>query len=853
MLRFFRVFFIGIISFCLIGSTKAQVDTASVLISNVTCNGGTNGSIRYNITGGPGPVKYTWSNGVSGYATGTCTYAVNLNNPGSALSQFQVRVDVTLATGINANFSDIVFIDSAGNAYPFWLTDFPTPTTATFWVRVPAIPSGTSVFYLSYCGNAVVSQSNPVTTFEFFDNFDTGNIAAWAGTCINIDVAGESCASSATNTQSFSPAYSLYLTGASSCFTPPYSGAGSRVTRTVPMVNDSLVIDYENRAAVSLYGFCSGGTGTNNQAYADGVYLGTGQSVSQGGSCATNTTAWATSTSQAFAVSVGSTALAFQTNGGDCDNSQGWYDNVRVRKYRTYPPLVTLDTTPQLSLNNLSAGTYTLTLVDINGVTVTRNIVVTQPVAIQVNIDSFNNPCAGANAGSAWVNVANGTPPYTLLWSTNQSTDTITGLAPGAYSITVTDNNGCTATAATQIIQIPALQATANADSVLCFGTATGAAWAVATGGQTPYSYLWSNGLTTDTITGIAVGNFTVTVTDANFCSASASATVSQPAALSAPANSHAALCVPPNSGSAVVSVTGGSSPFSYNWSTGGVTDSVAALTAGNYTVTVTDAHNCTITQSVTVASFPPVSVTLQQITPACPSVADGGVSIQPLSGTAPYTFIWSDGETTQNAGTLNVGPASVTVTDAAGCSATLTATVPLDNFTVTVSAQPDAVVISGTEVTLQVHGTGVLSAVWSPFVTFTDSAGLTVTVTPAVTTLYTVAATSVRGCTDTVTAKVLVQPKPEWLVPTAFSPNGDGVNDVFHAILRGQVQLISLSIYNRWGEKVFESDNWDSGWNGTYQDIAQPIGVYVYILKVKDEAHANKFIEEKGNLTLVR
>ena len=315
----------------------SQVDTSAVTITNVSCNGGNNGSILYNIGGGPGPVKYSWSNGVTGYATGSCTYAVTVNNPGAALTQFQISVNVTLAAGMHADFSNIVFMDSVGNLFPFWLTDFPTSTTANFWVRVPNIPAGVSVFYLSFCGGATTSASNPITTFEFFDNFVAGSVAAYTGTCINIDQPGESCAYAADNTQSFSPGYSLELSANGSCFSAPYDGAGSNVSRTVPVPNDSLVIDYEDKVAVTLYGFCSGGTSSTNTVFADNNNLGNGQGIGQGGSCATNTTPWRAETSLPFSVTTGTTTIALQTTGGDCDNPQGWFDDVRIRKYRANP------------------------------------------------------------------------------------------------------------------------------------------------------------------------------------------------------------------------------------------------------------------------------------------------------------------------------------------------------------------------------------------------------------------------------------------------------------------------------------------------------------------------------------
>lgn len=984
-----------------------QADTSGVIITDVTCNGGNNGSILYNITGGPGPIKYTWSNGVTGYATGNCTYAVTVNNPGAALTRFQIDVNVTLAAGMTANFSNIVFMDSAGNLFPFWLTDFPTAATASFWVRVPNIPPGTSVFYLSFCGNATTSASNPNTTFEFFDNFDGGSIAAYTDTCVNIDVGGESCTAAASNAQSFSPPYSAYLTGAASCFTPPYDGAGSSISRTItPVINDSLVIDYEDMVAVTLYGFCSGGTGTTNTVFDDDNNLGNGQSIGIGGSCATNTSGWRAETSLPFSVTTGTTTIKLQTLGGDCDNSQGWFDDVRIRKYRYNPPADTLLVTPQLSLDSLAAGTYTLTLTDITGNTVTRTIVVTQPAALQLIADSSNNTCTGSGNGIAWAVVSDGISPYSLLWSNTQTTDTVSSLFPGTYTVTATDHNGCTASAATHIVAVTPLQATAGGNNINCFATATGEAWVQASDGQVPYQYSWTNSAVTDTITGLTGGTYNVTVTDAGGCTAGATVTITQPASafttscitspitcfgysngmawanssggtapyhylwnngqstdtlsnlsagtyiLTATDNAGCAetvttiipapnpqltisfdsvneLCNAGNNGSASAIVIGGTTPYSFHWSNNQSSASVTLLTAAAYNLTVTDSLGCTISGSVNITQPQPLNVTViihsplcaglstgsadatasggtapyiyswstgsnsdsvsnlapgpcsitvtdnnqcqkisqinvasdelitiaqQQITPTCADSAKGAVAITVSGGTLPYVYQWSNSATTQNISGLSAGNVSVIVTDNIGCSASFSANVPAENFTAGISASPDSVISAGGEVTLNVIGTGAASAEWQPFVTFNDNNGLSVTAGPEATTVYNVTATSGSGCLAYASIKITVNPKPQWLVPTGFSPNGDGVNDYFHIVLRGPVQFISLAVFNRWGQKIYESNDADPGWDGTFQERPEPVGVYIYQLQIRNMLNgANTIVTESGNVTLIR
>jgi gliding motility-associated-like protein len=590
-----------IIVFLLPQSIKSQADTSGVIVGNIACNGGHNGSILYNITGGPGPVKYSWSTGKGGYATGSCTYLVTLNNPGSALTQFQVNVNVPLVPGMDSSFSNVLFIDSAGNRYPFWLTDFPTDSSASFWVRVPSIPPGISTFYLSYCGNDTISQGNPYSTFEFFDNFDSGSIAAYTGNCFNIDQGGESCNSSVTNSVFFSPGYSLTITGASSCFTAPFDGAGGNVTRTVALVNDSLVIDYEDMAAVTLYGFCSGGTNTTNTVFANGINLGNGQSIGEGGNCATNTGTWSPETSLPFAVTTGSASIELQTYGGDCDNSQGWFDDVRIRKYRANPPVVTLSQTPQLVLDSLAAGNYTLTLITQNGDTVKRIITVNQPNPIALTSDSANNPCAGVGNGQAWVDANGGTSPYTFLWSNGATSNTILNLANGTYYVTVTDQHQCTATISVNIELASAFQVMVSVDSATC-GLANGVARVTVTGGHPPYSYVWLHGVSdSSSASGLSPMQYEVTISDTSHCSVVDTFSVGAKNAVTSKPNLGADTSICP--GSEKITLNAGNF-VTYHWQDSSTQQHFTVVDSGTYWVVVSDTNGCKTSDTILVADM---------------------------------------------------------------------------------------------------------------------------------------------------------------------------------------------------------------------------------------------------------
>jgi hypothetical protein len=668
-----------VIFIALLFSYQAHAQSANAVgtVTNVSCYGDSTGSIVYNIYGGTGPVHYVWNTGDSGVTTGGCTYAVHLNNPGGPLSQFQVRVDVTLAAGMNPDFSNVSFIDSFGNNIPFWLKDFPTATTATFWVRVPNVPAGLSDIYMTFCSNTTTSLSDPNTTFEFFEDFESGLLGSWYPNCEGVDQAGEYCNSLVDNTATYAGVYSAHLSAVSSCFSPPYDGAGGNIKLKVTLIADSMIVDYNDKASVELAGFCSGGTGTTASCLVNG-FNANGQSISQGGSCAVNAGSWQDDSSVPF-FPTGNDTIELRNYGGDCDNSNSWFDDVRVRKYVYDPPIATIDTSPQLVLDSLPAGVYTITMTDPSGNVTTNSFTVTQPPQLVLNADSSNTACPGASNGRSWVDIVGGTPTYNIAWGGAQSTDTLSNLTTGTYNVTVTDANGCTATANTQVVASP-LSLVLDADSidVGCYGAHNGQAWVVVAGGQSPYTYNWSNSQHTDTITALAPGTFTVTVADVYGCSTTASVVVHQPpSSLSAFAAFSQVKCKGGTTGEAWALVFGGYTPYSYAWSNSATTDTITGLAAGAYTVTVTDAGGCTKTVSVTVTE-PATAVTATGGADpvACQGSNSGRAWATGSGGTPGYTYLWPNSATTDTISSLAAGIYSVTVSDSRSFTVTLNDTV---------------------------------------------------------------------------------------------------------------------------------------------------------------------------------
>ncbi|QQS27656.1 MAG: SprB repeat-containing protein [Sphingobacteriales bacterium] len=255
-------------------------------------------------------------------------------------------------------------------------------------------------------------------------------------------------------------------------------------------------------------------------------------------------------------------------------------------------------------LTGLSIGTYNVTVTDANSCTATTSATVNQPaVAMSLSTSVTNVSCFGGTNGAINLTVTGGTSPYTYNWGGGVTTEDLTGLSTGTYNVTVTDSNSCTATTSATVNQpASAMSLSTIVTDVSCFGGTNGAINLTVTGGTSPYTYNWGGGVTTEDLTGLSTGTYNVTVTDANSCTTTTSATVNQPAAAMSLSTSVTNVsCFGGTNGAINLTVTGGTSPYTYNWGGGVTTEDLTGLNTGTYNVTVTDANSCTATTSATV------------------------------------------------------------------------------------------------------------------------------------------------------------------------------------------------------------------------------------------------------------
>jgi len=257
--------------------------------------------------------------------------------------------------------------------------------------------------------------------------------------------------------------------------------------------------------------------------------------------------------------------------------------------------------------SGLPAGNYSVIATDANNCSATASTTITEtaPVAAIATIVTPAK-CNGQSSGTITISVTGGTSPYSYLWNDGATSQNRTGLAAGTYSVVATDVNGCSNSLSGINITQPALSLSLSATTtdVTCFGGSIGSTINLTVGGGTlAYSYLWSNAVTTQNLSGIAAGTYTVTVTDANNCTAILSKTINQPTALTLSTSSTNQSCPGANDGTITLTPTGGTTGYTYLWNTTATTQNISGLTAGTYTVTVTDSQSCTANTSVTVGT----------------------------------------------------------------------------------------------------------------------------------------------------------------------------------------------------------------------------------------------------------
>jgi hypothetical protein len=405
--------------------------------------------------------------------------------------------------------------------------------------------------------------------------------------------------------------------------------------------------------------------------------------------------------------------------------------------------------------SNLKAGIYAVSVTDANLCKASGFDTIQQPVAIIISTTATNATC-GKSDGQATASAANGVAPYTYSWNTNpvQTAATATTLAAGIYAVTATDANGCTQTTSVTVNNVNGPTASATSTDVSCFAGTNGTASATVKGGTVPYTYSWNSNpiQTTAAATGLTANSYTFTVTDKAGCMAQATAVINQPSALTAITSGINISCNGGSTGRVTANASGGNAPYSYSWNTvpAQTKDTVTALKAGTYTVTITDANGCTLQKSVTLTEPGTAISTVSTLVNVTCNGGNNGSAKETVSGGTPgYTYLWNTNppQFSNRITTMKAGIYTLTVTDAAGCKFIKADTIrePAPLVIVASSTNSNCGKTNGSATAKVSGGTRGYAYSWN-----TNPVQTTATATTLAAGVYTVTVTDTLGCIKT-------------------------------------------------------------------------------------------------------
>lgn len=526
---------------------------------------------------------------------------------------------------------------------------------------------------------------------------------------------------------------------------------------------------------------------------------------------------------------------------------------------------------------NLSAGNYTVTATDQSQCTGAQTITIQQWAEIKIGLLRAPPTCYGGADGQVAVNQISGGAGggdfsrYHYFWSIPGKPDTlyINGLTGGqTYGLTVTDEVGCSATISFTMLDQEPIVPTLDADSAQCYGFTDGTVRITSVQSVFPIvSYAWSNTGSGIEQNGLPAGVYTITLTDSRGCTGTAEVLVGEPPPLQILLDIDGLVCNQDSNGIIRAIVEGGAPGYTFSWNTGASGNQIGALGPGNYAVTVTDQRGCLAADSTALVQPNPPDIQVESVNPLCFGAHDGLLRLTVSDGAPPYRYSL-DGVTFTGSGVflgLGAGQYSAFVRDGMGCiteiKATLNEPPPIE-----VIFGPDTSIILGDSIQLSPDVSNTVglsvyswrSALADSFFCADIPDCTSILVKPGYTNTYFVTVTDANGCRGVGSTRVEVV-KPRGLyVPTAFSPNGDGNNELLTVFGKSrQIKRVKVfRVYDRWGELVYEdldfpvNDN-QRGWNGQVRGKDAQTGVYVWYLEA---VYADGFVESlRGNTTLIR
>jgi gliding motility-associated-like protein len=519
---------------------------------------------------------------------------------------------------------------------------------------------------------------------------------------------------------------------------------------------------------------------------------------------------------------------------------------------------------------SLLSGTYTVWIKDSQGHEIKEKIVIQPPFPLIIEMAETKDVTCNNADGEAKINIKMGRgEPYNIEWS-HGLTNTLHAedLPLGTYSVKVSDQFNCHQTIYFEIkSNTEAIQVEEEIENISCSNESKGTIKVTASGGKAPFQYLWSNGNTSDKITDLEAGEYALTVTDANGCSISKTYTVnaSEPMTVTAEI-SEVLLCADAETGKITLDIQGGIAPYTFLWNNGSKEKDLENLTKGEYSVKITDSIGCEITKIFTVSGPEKLTAKIETTVDVnCETNAAKGVAwVSIKGGKAPYQIKWLNlDKNTQEVEFLTERELSVEVTDANGCKIIEKIFVDYSNIAakdrldfdvkkVKLNTEDEILVDDQLKFESKISenfiawewsfGDGTVSTDKDPVHVFKMPGEFEVVLK----------AYDIFGCSSVQKEEVKVNEVTEYLMmPNAFTPNSDGLNDVFKPKTKG-ISGYQMYIFNKWGELIFSNDSKSNeGWNGTLNGQLLPSGNYVY--KVSFQTPNGEMIEKAGTVSLMR
>lgn len=773
--------------------------TLTATSTNVLCNGAGTGSIDLSVAGGNGGYTYHWSNNASTQDINNLqagSYQVTVTDAGSCIATATATISQTAGVTVSLSKTDATCFGSTNGA---------VATTIAGGV-----------------GGYTYSWSNGATTQNI------ANVAA--GT------------------------YSVTVRDGQNCSAISSVAVGQPAQITINETHTS--VDCYGNSTGSIQTNVTGGAGSYSYQWSNNATSTALNNLAANTYRLTVTDASLCSTSVAINITQPAVFAVAETHkpyacaskpgsieitpsGGTAPYNYSWQGGVTTQN-RT----------------NLVAGTYNVTVSDARGCVTNTSAIIAQLPQMSTQINKTDVTCNGGSNGTINLSVTGGTAPYTYSWNNGAVTATLFNLTAAAYRVLVMDSNNCNIVDSTTILQPTAININEVISGINCQGETNGAVSVSVTGGNAGgYTYLWNNQSIGTTISNLPSGTYTLTVTDSRSCSASETYTIAAPSPMTVTATVNPVACTGRADGSVSVSVAGGATPYAYNWSNGSAIANITNLNTGAYDVTVTDNNGCTTSGGYIVGMSPAITITPIVQNTACKQVDNGSVMLNVTGGNGSYSYIWNNGQASDNINQLASGNYSVTITDNRNCSVSASYSIT-HSYDLTIDASAASIINLGEPVQL----TSIASADHNNTYSWTPVSGSIACSTctnteaaPTSTTLYTVTVIDTNGCRASDTVTVNVNSITDIFIPNAFSPNNDGNNDVFQ--LFGDVSAIEyldIKVFDRWGEMVFESNNHNFTWDGTFKGEKVAPGAYIYVAKI---AFINGYVRNdmKGTLTVLK